>query len=706
MKRYIYPIIPIIIAFLIILPLIKGPYTFFLDLIYGPAWNSFSNLFFGFINPPCGGILPLNTLLYSIANITGPGLIQKITIFTVFLLCALIPYFLFPGDKLSRLYASLLFLLNPFIYGRFLVGHWHVLWGLAMLPLVLITFTEYLNNSSYKNLFFTIIALTLLGFSLHLLFASSILILLLILFKYADTKNLTVIKKGIIPLLLCIPLNTYWLGPVLFYENTRLSTISHLNIIFYAPLTDIASVLYSTASMHGFWRGGIIYAKDIVPFTQYFFIIIFIFAVHGFLTYYKDPGIGYIVKALGVTAVIALLLGTGIYGPASSVFEWMFQNVPLFNGMRDSQKFIALLVLAYAYLGCLGVQEFKEDLKSVNVRSKYFATAVVVLVLIAPLIYTFPMFTGFAGQVKSTDYPQEWYEVNAFLKENAGDSQLLFLPWHQYMEFSWVPNIDKKIANPASVFFTNSVIRGDNVEIGSIYSQSDKPVSKYLEYILGPGLNSNTNTDTKENVTNLGELLVPLNVKYVLLTKEVDWENYDELLHDQEDLELVLENDCFKVYENQYRVSHSYSVDKVVYVSGMEEFLKRSKLEDISRSVYVIDEQMAGKVLEFSDGERGLLKTRKVHSAKYCVDGTKKNLTVFTQKQDTSYPYWTMGGKEPEYQMLGFIPVFESVSGDSEADLKYKRFYKFYLPAYIVSLVSFVVLVVIFIRRHEDSFDL
>jgi len=194
--------------------------------------------------------------------------------------------------------------------------------------------------------------------------------------------------------------------------------------------------------------------------------------------------------------------------------------MPLFNGMRDSQKFIALLVL----------------------------------VLIAPLIYTFPMFTGFAGQVKSTDYPQEWYEVNAFLEENAGDSQLLFLLWHQYMEFSWVPNRDKKIADPASVFFTNSVICGDNVEIGSIDSQSDKPVSKYLEYILGPG----SNTNTRENVTNLGELLVPLNVKYVLLTKEVDWEHYDELLHDQEDLELVLENDCFKVYENQYRVSRSY----------------------------------------------------------------------------------------------------------------------------------------------------
>jgi len=143
----------------------------------------------------------------------------------------------------------------------------------------------------------------------------------------------------------------HWLGPVLFYEKTRLSTITDLNIIFYAPLTDIASALYSTASMHGFWRGGIIYAKDIIPFTQYFFIIIFIFAVHGFFSYYNDPKVGYIVKALGVTAIISLLLGTGICGPASSVFQWMFQNVPLFNGMRDSQKFIALLVLAYAYLG-------------------------------------------------------------------------------------------------------------------------------------------------------------------------------------------------------------------------------------------------------------------------------------------------------------------------------------------------------------------
>lgn len=388
--------------------------------------------------------------------------------------------------------------------------------------------------------------------------------------------------------------------------------------------------------MHGFWREGITYAKDILPFTEYFFIIILYMAVHGFLTNYKAPKIGYIVKALGVTAVVALILGAGASGPGSSLFEWMFQNIPFFTGMRDSQKFVALLVLAYAYLGGLGIQDFINDIKSPgNGRWKRVYIGVVVLALATPIIYTFPMLTGFDGQIKPTDYPDEWYEMNEFLEKNAGDSQILFFPWHQYMDFSWVPNSDKRIANPAPVFFSTPVIQGDNEEIGCIYSQTDKPVSKYVEYLFGLGLDPGE----QKNFTNLGELLIPLNVKYILVTKEVDWKYYDDIMLRQRDLELVIENDYFKVYENKQSVSRSYSVDKVVYISDLEDFLKRSETEDISSAVYIIDENRVGETYEPGNFAGELLKTRMVHPAKYCVEGTQKPLTVHTQRQDTSYLY-------------------------------------------------------------------
>jgi len=701
--KYIYPLIPIILTLWIILPFIKGPYTFFLDLIFGPAWNSFQDHFFGLLSLSYSGSLPLYSLLSFTTSLFGAPITQKILLFTILLLCAIIPYSLIPGSKYAKLYASFLFLLNPFVYSRFLVGHWIVIWGLALLPLVLYSFTTYLEKGDNKNLIFTILALTLLGFSAHLLFTSGILLLSLVFFKYLETKDLLFVKRAILPLILFIPLNAYWLGPVLFSRSTGISSISILNIQPYAPQTNIFSALYSIASMHGFWREGITYARNILPFTEYLFIFILFLAVHGFITNYKDPKIGYIVKALGVTAIIALILGAGASGPGASLFEWMFENIPLFKGMRDSQKFVALLVLVYAYLGALGVQDFVKDLRSTDrtryIRWKYVYTGVVILAVAAPFIYTFPMLTGFDAQVTPADYPGEWYEVREFLELNARDSQVLFLPWHLYMDYSWVPNKDKRISNPATVFFSEAVIRGGNVEIGWIYSQSDTPVSNYIEYLFGLGWHK------QKNITNLGELLIPLNVKYILVTKEGYWEYYTNILQEQGDLALVLENDYFNVYENKQNVSRSYSVDKVVYVSGLDDYLNRSETEDIAQAVYVIDEKRAGKILEFGDEKEGLLKTDMVHPAKYCVEGIKGDLTVFTQQQDTSYSYWTMNGNMSEYQMLGFIPVFESgsvhIPEDSEVILKYERFYRLYLPSYIVSLFTFIVLVVMFIRRRD-----
>lgn len=687
------------------------PYSFYLDQQFGPSWYVTSIKLFGFETPYYGGSLPLYMALSLVVGAFGAGALQKFILTGVLFLCALVPYILFSRDERGGFYVALLFLINPFIYGRFLAGHWIVLWGLDLLPVVLKAFIGYLEKGGYRDLFFVVLAIFLLGFSSHLLLASGVLLFILLVFRYLETGNPSTVKKGIFPLLLFIPLNVYWLGPVLLSEGGRVSSISSLDIPAFAPSTDIFNALYSVASMHGFWRGGYIYAKDIAPWTEYFFLVILFLAVHGFISNYRDPERGYVVKTMGATAVVAVLLGAGASGPAAPLFGWMFHNVPFFRGMRDSQKFVALLVLAYAYLGGLGVQEFAEDLGS---RTKMKGTlrrlwgrglvegdgrrllslGVVALALVTPVIYTFPMLTGFAGQVQPTDYPDEWYEVNDFLEGNAApQEQALFLPWHQYMAFDWVPNRDPTIANPAKHFFSTPVVQGDNVQIGGIYSQSGKPSSRYVEFLFGLGPDNE-----RKNVSNVGELLVPLNVKYVLVTKEVDWERYDEFLQKQDDLELVLENDMFRVYENTHDVSRSYGVDEVRFVSGWSEFLNRSRSEDVTEAAYVVNGSRAGENVSLGTGGREVLETEEVHPAKYRVEGSEEALTVFTQRQDTSYSHWSLDGRVPRYQMLGFVPVFESVPGGEFGTLRYERFYWVYLPSYVVSFVTFIVLVVFYFR--------
>lgn len=153
------------------------------------------------------------------------------------------------------------------------------------------------------------------------------------------------------------------------------------------------------------------------------------------------------------------------------------------------------------------------------------------LILLVPLLYACPLF-GFHGQLTVTDYPREWYQVNDYLNQDEEDFNVLVLPWHLYMDYAWLPNRDKRLANPAHYFFDKPAICGDNIEAGGIYSQSTNPISEYVEFLLGKG----------KHVDNLGELLAPINVKYVILVHEVDYQSYD-FLYQQQDLAIELEKE-------------------------------------------------------------------------------------------------------------------------------------------------------------------
>jgi hypothetical protein len=51
-------------------------------------------------------------------------------------------------------------------------------------------------------------------------------------------------------------------------------------------------------------------------------------------------------------------------------------------------------------------------------------------------------------------------------------------------------------------------------KVGGVYSSSGKASSRFIRFLFGLG------SYEKKNVTNLGEHLTHLNVKYVLVTKE------------------------------------------------------------------------------------------------------------------------------------------------------------------------------------------
>jgi hypothetical protein len=100
------------------------------------------------------------------------------------------------------------------------------------------------------------------------------------------------------------------------------------------------------------------------------------------------------------------------------------------------------------------------------------------------------------------------------------------------------------------------------MEAGPIYSSSSNPVSRYIEFLLGK----------KDKIENFGELVAPINVKYIILTKEVDYEKYD-FLNKQKDLELIMDTENLVVFRNLHPVSRLYQVDGVITIKNFDDLL-------------------------------------------------------------------------------------------------------------------------------------
>jgi hypothetical protein len=431
----------------------------------------------------------------------------------------------------------------------------------------------------------------------------------------------------------------YWLLPALTAEDTLLHQITEQDFQVFAPYGGGWTAPFSLATMHGFWHPYYTFARDIFPPSYLFFYFIPFLALWGLAANYRDKR----VQSFAVIGIISFLLSMGMMGP----FKPLFENVWILKGFRDSQKFVALLVLSYAYLGALGLNEVKKRLKTRQANRRISGIPIIGLFLVTPLAYNFVQ-VGFWGQMSPSHYPEDWYRANGFLNQDEQDFNVLFLPWHAYMRFDFVnnrlanppyENYLKVIANPSDEFFDKPIIHGYNIDSRGIYTQSTNPGQLYLE-----------NLWTQENIENLGWKLRPLNVKYVILAKEADHHEYD-FLYEQEDLELVWESENLLIFKNLWEVSRAY---------------------------------------QSSDGtfERAKpLQSEKISPVRYRIGEPDEPYVIFVAPNLDSR-YWEMGSKTSE--SLAPYAVFEV---DEEREIYWRRF-EVYKLGYAISITAVLLLAI------------
>jgi hypothetical protein len=280
-------------------------------------------------------------------------------------------------------------------------------------------------------------------------------------------------------------------------------------------------------------------------------------------------------------------LALGSQGPTGGLFTWAYNNVPFFSIMREPQKFLMLLALAYAVLFGWGM----ERLRNQNFSSQSIGAlgATLLLGVALPLGYSANMFNGLGRQIGPSPLPSSYARADAIMGNGPGN--ILYLPWHLYMAYPFANG--RVINNVGPSSFRRNVISGDNLELGNIQTQSTSPRSSYLVSLFA----------NSAKIKSFGALVGPLGVRYVVLAKTVDWAFYDRWFNGQNDLRRIYASSSLVVWQNEDYDGVGLVAPKLTSVSGLSGLLNLER-----------QHALGSRVMVDSVGARNLSITKHVNS--------------------------------------------------------------------------------------------
>ncbi|EJN58085.1 hypothetical protein [Halogranum rubrum] len=541
-------------------PLLEPGYVLSLDMVFAPNADYVQ---FGLHTkgPLYYGRLPFLFALDALALVVDDWLIQKAVLLAIPVLCGLsMTAACDARTRTGALFAGTLYAVNPFVYVRLLAGHWYFLLGYAFAPLAVVAIDRFLADEerSLTSLSRAVGWTTLVSvFDPH----ATVLVALggccLFAVRAWDgvrsgshrRSRLAVARRFGTFCLAAAAVNAYWLLPAVVAAaggGTHLTTISGADLtVFSARGTIVGNVPLSVAMLYGFWRGGVTTtAEFLAPVVAgLLFAVLLFLVVSGAVRHWGEAR----TRGVALAGLFAFVLSLGVSTPLSEpLFETLTTLVPPLRGMRDSQKFVGLLVFGYAFFGARGVDGVVSGVRAAlpaldsgrdsGRLSRLALLALVCLTLLTPLVYTAPMVAGLDGQLDSTTYPESWHAANEFLGAGEGEraGRTLFLPWHGYLSVSWA---DGRIASPAPLFFDRPVVTSQRLDVGGIDTRATDPTHRRVNDALA------------DQTSKLDEELAAVGVEYVILAHEADYRRYDSL-DDRDAFSVAFTGDDITVYEN------------------------------------------------------------------------------------------------------------------------------------------------------------
>lgn len=451
--------------------------------------------------------------------------------------------------------AGFFYAFSPFLFAEFIGGAATQFFAYALLPWLLF-FVRRLNQKSnfFLYLLLSSLILSLITISLQVLVLSSVI---LVVYALIQPSKFQYLKNLFFVYFVYFFFNLYWIIPTVVEYANIYKIVSDASPFSLFTVQNLVPSLTEAFINAGYTRPFFL-ATINEKFLPIWFFLIYFFVFFIFLknlTANKKESVFWF-----LFFSFSLIFTTGGKEPFGDQVVWLYQYFAPMSLFRSPQHFIVLPILAMAILIGLGYSRLKY---------KFLAIKILFLGFIFLWVYPFFSLGDLGSQLLRTKRMEHldvfrlspgYQEVFNLLAEDKDDYKILFLPIVSSPYFLKTEYQNESQGGDPLVIYTLK----DTVVADIGYGSQGKKLGMDLEENLCQ------QTDKK----NLGRILGTMNMKYLILRKDViphfsecknwDWQKVYQFIRSNPDFVELKNADYVILFENKKNLAHFFAVNKIV----------------------------------------------------------------------------------------------------------------------------------------------
>lgn len=451
---------PWLLTLVVLLPALRPGYLLSYDMVFVPDLALRSD-FLGLASGLPRAV-PSDALV-AVADEVVPGMVlQKLVLLGALGLAGTGVQLLVPaGSLVARLVAASVYLWNPFVAERLVLGHWPLLLAYAALPWVV--------AAAVRSRTGPVPAALVLWLALGATSAAGGLLTgaAAVLFGATGARSAARLAG------LVTAVNAPWLVAGLLHATAATSARSGAEAFAAGPEGSLPAGL-AVLGLGGAWNADVVPAGHGNVLAWAGLLVLLGLAAVGVRPWLRatDPGV---VRASVACAVLGLALAlAGVVSPGG--LGWLVGTMPGAGLLRDGTRYLGLWAVVLAPLAGYGGAALARALLG------WPRVVVAAVLALAPVALLPGLAWGVAGRLEPADYPAGWATVARAAATEPGPGDLLVLPFTAFRAPGW--NGGRTVLDPTGRYLPLNYLANDELRVSGRVVAGEDPRARQVATLL------------------------------------------------------------------------------------------------------------------------------------------------------------------------------------------------------------------------------